>query len=93
MGSSRITSCQAGNGTPQMEQARASSLQWTAYLNACWHTAKQWSGYVGDKCTAWSDNLALFDHNDSRQSSGAAVAPDNTRSTMCSLTSLTMTMP
>eukprot|EP00971_Amphidinium_carterae_P077701 1536385-Amphidinium_carterae.1 len=72
-----------------MEQARANNLQWTALYNARWHTAKQWTGDAGDK---WSDNLALFDHNDSWQSGRATVAPDNVWSTMCSLTSLTMSM-
>eukprot|EP00971_Amphidinium_carterae_P056001 1104306-Amphidinium_carterae.1 len=28
------TRSQTGNGTPQMEQTRASSVQWTAHLNA-----------------------------------------------------------
>eukprot|EP00971_Amphidinium_carterae_P090681 1794951-Amphidinium_carterae.1 len=57
-----------------MEQARANSLQWPACDNARGYTTQQWARHAGD---SRSDNLALFDHNDSRQSDRAALAQNN----------------
>eukprot|EP00971_Amphidinium_carterae_P008304 163929-Amphidinium_carterae.1 len=57
-----------------MEQARANSLQWSACDNACGHTTQQWARHASD---SRSDNLTLFDHNDSPQPDRADLEQDN----------------
>eukprot|EP00971_Amphidinium_carterae_P265482 5266518-Amphidinium_carterae.1 len=79
---------QSGNVAPQVEQGRRGlhSLQWSDNHYARWYTSRQF------RCASQEsgDNLTHVNLDDSRKRQSVAIY--TTWSTLCTLTSLTVTM-